>query len=121
MGVIEFVEWFRERIAISGLTQREIAMRAGISEAQVSRVLSGERNPSSDFCINIARALNVPVDIALQKAGFLSANRDGVGFKEAAHLFHQLSDRQQEDMLAIMRAMIQARQRRKDDFASQPA
>lgn len=108
----DFIQWLRERIRISGLTQSEIAARAGISEAQLSRVLSRERNPGIDFCVGIARALNVPPENVFAEAGiFRYRSKESKNFKEAEHLFSQLSDRQQNDVLTMMRALVEERRR----------
>ena len=44
-----------------GMTQRELAEKAGITEAAVSRYLKDERTPRAITVASIAKALEVPV------------------------------------------------------------
>ncbi len=44
------------------LTQKELAKRAGITEASMSKYLSGERTPRIDIIVNLANALGVTTD-----------------------------------------------------------
>ncbi len=44
------------------LTQKELAKRAGITEASMSKYLSGERTPRIDVIVNLANALGVTTD-----------------------------------------------------------
>lgn len=43
-------------------TQKELANLSGITEASMSKYLSGERTPRIDVVVNIANALGVTVD-----------------------------------------------------------
>src|ERR1043165_5165617 len=58
----------RERM---GLTQQELAQRAGIHKGQVSRIESAERNVMPAMLMRIADALEIPVS-----ALFLGENPD---------------------------------------------
>lgn len=44
------------------LTQKELANLSGITEASMSKYLSGERTPRIDVIVNIANALGVTTD-----------------------------------------------------------
>ena len=44
------------------MNQKQLAKAAGITEASMSKYLSGERTPRIDIIVNIARALEVTVD-----------------------------------------------------------
>jgi len=44
------------------LTQKELATSAGITEASMSKYLSGERTPRIDVVVNLANALGVSTD-----------------------------------------------------------
>lgn len=44
------------------LNQKELARLAGITEASMSKYLSGERTPRIDIIVNLANALEVTVD-----------------------------------------------------------
>jgi transcriptional regulator with XRE-family HTH domain len=115
MPAIEFIEWLNEQMKERGLSQSELARLSGVTQAMISLVLSGQRNPGPDFCLGVAKALNTDPEIVFQHAGlFPDDEEETPELKEAAHLFTQLSDRQQDDMLAMMRAMVNAKGRRGD-------
>lgn len=44
------------------LTQKELAIKSGITEAAMSKYLSGERTPRIDIVVNLANALGVTTD-----------------------------------------------------------
>lgn len=48
-----------------GMTQRGLAERIGVTEAVVSRYISGEREPKPDVLANIATALSTTSDYLL--------------------------------------------------------
>lgn len=45
-----------------GLNQKELAKISGITEASMSKYLSGERTPRIDVIVNLANALQVTTD-----------------------------------------------------------
>ena len=54
-----FKEKVKELMNQQNITQKELAELSGITEASVSRYLSGERTPRIDIVINFAKALKV--------------------------------------------------------------
>ncbi|MBR6314414.1 MAG: helix-turn-helix transcriptional regulator [Clostridia bacterium] len=50
---------------IKGITQRELAARVGLTEAVISRYVSGERDPKPEVIANIATALHTTSDYLL--------------------------------------------------------
>lgn len=54
----------RIRMLMEGrhLTQKELANLSGITEASMSKYLSGERTPRIDVIVNLANALGVTTD-----------------------------------------------------------
>lgn len=77
---------FNERIKTimkdQGLTQKELATRANITEASMSKYLSGERTPRIDVVVNLANALNVTVDDLIGDG--IENNKNGLSFLKAA-------------------------------------
>lgn len=45
-----------------GLSQKELAKLSGITEASMSKYLSGERTPRIDVIVNLANALQITTD-----------------------------------------------------------
>jgi len=48
-----------------GLNQKQLSLRASITEASLSKYLSGERKPRTDVVVKIAKALNTSVNYLL--------------------------------------------------------
>lgn len=63
--------WLSDELNSRGWSIRELARRAGISHTTVADVLSEQRKPTAEFCIAIAKALNVPEESTLRRAGIL--------------------------------------------------
>lgn len=53
----------------NGLTQKELADRVNISQAMVSKLESGDYNPSVEFLFNISKKLGFNLVIELKKSG----------------------------------------------------
>lgn len=58
----KFAREIKRRTVPFHITQRELALRAGISEVTLSRYLKCTRSPGGVELIKIARALNCSVD-----------------------------------------------------------
>ena len=63
--------WLASEIKRRGWSIRELARRAGVSHTTAADVLSKQRDPTADFCLGIARALNMPPEEVLRRAGIL--------------------------------------------------
>lgn len=51
-----------------GMSQKELSVKAGVTEAAVSHYLKGDRVPRGAILLNIANALGVTADYLLSKA-----------------------------------------------------
>lgn len=51
-----------EHIVKNGFSYRKLAEKANCSQAQISLILKGERNPSPENAVNICKALNCNFD-----------------------------------------------------------
>jgi transcriptional regulator with XRE-family HTH domain len=70
MTVGEYLKQLRKEKSIS---QRELAEKSGISNAEISRIETGERQkPSPDVLRQLASALNVPYESLMDKAGYIN-------------------------------------------------
>ncbi|MBR0278229.1 MAG: helix-turn-helix transcriptional regulator [Clostridia bacterium] len=54
-----------ELLKETGLTQKALAQRIGVTEAVISRYVSGEREPKPDVLANMATALHTTSDYLL--------------------------------------------------------
>lgn len=57
---------------MKGLTQAEVAERAGISRTNVSRFESGEYNPTLEMLVKLANAMDLDVSITLNQKNDLN-------------------------------------------------
>ena len=62
-----FGERLKEILNERGMTQREIAEKAGITEASISRYIAFQRVPKVTHVLKIANALNCSCDYLLGK------------------------------------------------------
>lgn len=55
-----------------GISQKELAVRIGVSEGVISRYISGERDPKPEMLANIATALHTTSDylLGIENEGF---------------------------------------------------
>ena len=75
----ELGKFIHEKRTEKGLSQRELANAAGISNAEISRLEAGKRKASSPAVLKaIAKALNVPVEVLLEKSGIIEEGKRAV-------------------------------------------
>ncbi len=78
-------EFIRSQRALAGLSLRDLAERAEISNAYLSQIERGVHEPSIRVLHSIARALGVPLDLLLTHAGLLHGERPGGERPPATH------------------------------------
>ena len=61
----EFGQRMLKAIREKGMSQKELATTIGVTEAVISRYVSGERDPKPDVVANIATALHTTSDYLL--------------------------------------------------------
>jgi transcriptional regulator with XRE-family HTH domain len=67
-----FGEYLKELRKSKDLTQKELAELSGFSNAEISKIESGDRKkPSPDLLKAIAPHLEVPYELLMSKAGYL--------------------------------------------------
>ena len=83
---MKFGEFLKEMRKKNELSQKELGELAGFSNAEISRIESGDRQkPSPALLKAIAPHLNVPYEELLKKAGYLEEVIDHSGYTE--HVF----------------------------------
>lgn len=68
---LAFGDWLQGELNNRGWDQAELARRSGISTAQISRIVTGGRQPGRSSIDGIARALRLPPEDVLRQAGIL--------------------------------------------------
>ena len=67
----DFAEWLREELARRGLSQRELALRAGMPSPGVSQIVRGKVQPTWESIVKIAGGLGQDPVPLLRLAGWL--------------------------------------------------
>lgn len=66
-----FDDWLIAELEARGWSNSELARRAGLVPSTVSMVVSGHNRPGLEFCVGVGRALSVPPERVLRRAGLL--------------------------------------------------
>ena len=61
-GIVELSAQLQKILAEKGITQKELAVRAKITESALSYYIKGDRSPRSNTVAKLAAALSVSVD-----------------------------------------------------------
>ena len=96
-----------------GWSQSELARRTGLNQGNLSRVLSGDRQPGSDVCNAIARALRIPPEKVFRAAGLLpalSGSEDDIKIGELLDIVKQLNQAERQDVLDYALRRFQRKQ-----------
>lgn len=57
-----FNEWLRSQLRVKKMSQRQLAMQAGVDHSTISRLLRGDRTPSLETATKLARGLREVLD-----------------------------------------------------------
>lgn len=94
--------WINDKLNEMDWSQRELARRAGLSHATISKVISGESRITFDFCHLIATAFNESPEMVFRLAGLLPPlpdNADPV-VQKLHHIIAALPPPQRTELLA---------------------
>lgn len=101
----DFGDWLRDILVEQGITQAELARKSGVSDAHISRIISGYP-PGKDACQKFAEALKMPREVIFRAAGLLLP-RPELEFEEWHYILSQLSERDRNDLLFLARARLE--------------
>ena len=103
--------WLSNELKQQGWSYRELGRRADISNALVSRIMTGDMPPSADFCIKVAQALGESPVLVLVLAGILppQAPDDDSTLQETVELLRNLPPEQRQQALDYIRFLYQNR------------
>jgi len=96
-----------------GLTQKDLAIAAGIDQSYLSMIESGQRgNPGTRIIARLAQALQVSIDDLAARAGYMpEADPMDPLSERAVRLFRQLPRWRQEDVLAQLELYLRLKER----------
>lgn len=97
-----FAEWLRGLLMAYNMSQAELARKAGVSPAHVSRALSGA-TVGEDFCRKIAKPLEIPEEVVFRNAGILTPKKVKTDerLEILVHLAEKLTGNDREELIAI--------------------
>jgi transcriptional regulator with XRE-family HTH domain len=73
MNALDFPSWLQDRLDEKGWRSTELAKRAELSDAAISRILRGERKADPDTLKALSRALKISEEDVFRAAGLLTA------------------------------------------------
>lgn len=100
----DFRDWLSRELDRRSWSHNELARRTGISQAQVSSVLKGQRTVTCTFCIQIATALDETPEHVLRLAGILpKLFGDDSTLQELTDAARTLTPEQRQEVLRFIR------------------
>lgn len=107
----ELRAWLSRELDQRTWSYRELARRADISNALVSRIMSSDMKASPDFCIKVAQALGETPEKLLRLAGILPSTptSEDDTLQELIELARSLPPEDREELLKYARFRYQQR------------
>ena len=100
-------EYIFTELANKNLNQADLSRMTNTTEATISRVVRGDRRPSIKLCHAIAKALDVPANVVLTKAGIVQVASDYNDLVSSiAYKASMLTRKDQDVLLKIIEALL---------------
>jgi len=107
-----FASWLTEELDKRGWSNSELARRSEVVPSTISMVISRQNQPGLDLCLGLARALHLPPEVVLRKAGLLPPEPDESELvSEMVYLVSRLDPQTQRLLVAQARALYELNQR----------
>lgn len=111
MDKIEFPQWLRRELEIREWSQVDLSRKTGISTAQITRIISGERGFGVEALASISNALEVSPITILRKAGLLPPGPDDkINLEDWKFMLEQMTDEERNEIWRIGQMKIEMRQ-----------
>lgn len=111
-----FSTWLQGELKRRDWSISHLSRKSKISDAHLSRLLSGSRKPGVEALMAIAQALDLPIALVYRRAGLLPPTGDEPDTleQEWLHVFRKTrSQQEQQELLEHARFMLQQIQARK--------
>ncbi len=104
----QFSAWVEDELKKRDWILSDLARRANLHPGTVSNILTMTRKVGPDVCLAIARAFNLPPELAFRKAGLLPPKPDvDSEAEEMLHLFQQLGEHDKKRILQTARLWVE--------------
>ena len=108
--------YLREQRVNAGVSLRQLAEQAGVSNPYLSQIERGLRRPSAEVLQQLAKALRISAEQVYVQAGILNPDDDEVRSVELAILGDPvLSERQKQALLEMYEAFRSVSERERPD------
>jgi transcriptional regulator with XRE-family HTH domain len=94
-------DFIRDQRAGSGISLRQLAKTAGVSNPYLSQIERGLRKPSAEILQQIAKALRISAEALYVQAGFLEQRTGSGAVVDAVLADERLTERQKQVLLEI--------------------
>lgn len=104
MAYTSFATWLESVLKQEGISQSELARRAGVTRGAINGILTGARGPGVELSKGIAKALKIPPEQVLRAAGLLPpAVNINEQIEQIIHEAEKLPSEDQLEVLAFIR------------------
>ena len=97
------MESIRKRRLAKGLTQKELAEKADVTESQISQIETGKRKPSFETLLKISEALGCTTDDLVRDKKIPATESDGKEENEETIVLSKLTEKQQKLIRGILK------------------
>lgn len=113
-NIINFSDWLLLELNDREWTQADLARKAKIKTATLSRIMTGARNAGKQTAESIATALDYPPEFVFRMAGILPPDREkNPTDEELLHLYNQLDPDEQEEIRKWVRFKVEENKKKK--------
>ena len=103
-------EFIRTQRRLAGLSLRQVADLARVSNPYLSQVENGKHEPSLRVLLGIAKALDISADVLLAEAGVVAASDEArTDTEQAIRTDPLLSESEKDALLTVYRSYISAK------------
>lgn len=99
-SMIELTSWLIEQLDKKGWSQRELARRSGMTQSNISNVISENQTITFDFCKSVADALGISAIRVFRIAGLIELGGDRELVTRLLDTANVLSDHDLEEVIA---------------------
>ena len=107
----KFSDWLMQELRSRNMSQSDLSRSSNITTAQISRIISGQRNPGQDTLSAIAKAFKLPPEFVFEKAGILPPSVEDPWVSKMNHKLELLTGPRREMAERILDTMLSEQDR----------